>query len=134
MSLLSGTSRPLLLRLTAGLGAVIPTDCSKTLPKLPEGGNKRRRGFYMCQDKDRTGRRVELHWKRTSAINCHCSRDETRPREKKSENSGFSSSPRENSKLIGLSPIFLSIIVASNNAPNSRKLSMLSVSSWTQKH
>lgn len=78
MSLLSGTSRPLLLRLTAGLGAVIPTDCSKTLPKLPEGGNKRRGGFYMChkphedqtvqQDRDRTGVRVELHWKRNQ---CH---------------------------------------------------------------
>lgn len=42
--------------------------------------------------------------------------------------------PRENSKLIGLSPIFLSIMVASNNAPNSRKLSLSSALSWTQKH
>lgn len=83
---------------------------------------------------NKTGTGLEYEWnytgKETSAINCHCSRDETIPRVKKS---GFSSSPRENSKLIGLSPIFLSIMVASNNAPNSRKLSMLSVSSWTQK-
>lgn len=35
-------------------------------------------------------------------------------------------SPKENSKLIGLSPIFLSIMVASNSAPNSRKLSFIS--------
>lgn len=35
-------------------------------------------------------------------------------------------SPKENSKLIGLSPIFLSIMVASNSAPNSRKLPFIS--------
>lgn len=42
-------------------------------------------------------------------------------------------SPRENSKLIGLSPIFLSIMVASNSAANSRKLSVLSVFSYKKR-
>lgn len=41
-------------------------------------------------------------------------------------------SPKENSKLIGLSPIFLSIMVASNSAPNSRKLSFISAFTCTK--
>lgn len=52
-------------------------------------------------------------------------------RREKCDHSGFCGSPRENSKLMGLSPIFLSIMVASNNVPNSRNLS-LSALSWTQ--
>jgi len=36
----------------------------------------------------------------------------------------------ENSKLIGLSPIFLSIMLASNTAPKSRKFSLLFGFSW----
>lgn len=39
-------------------------------------------------------------------------------------------SPRENSKLMGLSPILRSIMVASNKAPKSRKVSSSSVG-WT---
>lgn len=39
-------------------------------------------------------------------------------------------SPRENSKEMGLSPIFLSIMVASNSAPKSRNSSILSGFTW----
>lgn len=41
--------------------------------------------------------------------------------------------PIENSKLIGLSPIFLSIMVASNSAANSRKLSVRSVFNYKKR-
>lgn len=103
---LSGTSSALLLRLGAGL--VAPTlgvlVGSRVLPKLPGVGGQEWGAVmyqppyipYILTVRNRKTSRVDM------------------------------TSPKENSKLIGLSPIFLSIMVASNSAPNSRKLSFMS--------
>lgn len=106
MSLLSGTSSPLLLR--PGAGLVVPTlgvlVVSRVLPKLPGVGGQEWGAVtyqppyipYILIVRNRKTRRMDM------------------------------ASPKENSKLIGLSPIFLSIMVASNSTPNSRKLSFIS--------